>query len=305
MIPEELGKGLDATREVAITAGKALDTVNGFGGFLGKLFGPPMSEATGYLGDQISFWRRMNGLKFEQKFQRRCEQLGFSPDCLRPPPLSLTYRVLEAASLEEADEIQELWAELLAKSIDPTTNFVASKLHISLLREIGPPEANLLEALNEIAPLLGAVNTGYQNLRAELKNRDQEIVAILGRKWQKFSLSDRDLAVKNLTRLDCIAWASPQMPNLRHMLQEKAIEIDSSRHRQIKVTEVDAKKFESFVQWTYSAVEASTGARGVDQPTNATFHDVFGRVIATMQAPETGLRLTSLGKNLLAACKTP
>jgi hypothetical protein len=216
MIPEELGKGLDATKEVAIAAGKAFDAVKGFGGFLGKLFGPPMSEASGYIGDQIAFWRRMNGLKFEQKFQRRCEQLGFSPDSLRPPPLSLTYKVLGAASLEETDEVQELWAELLAKSIDPATEFIASKMHISLLKEFNPADAALLKALSKIEPIVETVLpqsfNGWDNdkqlenqLFDEISARNCAVNTVLNGSWDAFAKQTKDASIENLHRLNCIA----------------------------------------------------------------------------------------------------
>jgi hypothetical protein len=301
MIPEEVGKGLDATTEVAKTVGKGIDGLNGLGSFFARLFGPSMTEAGAYLGDTIAFWRQMRGLEFAKKFQNRCEQLGFDLDTIRPIPLSLKYRIVEAASLEDTDEIQELWAELLAKSLNPDTNFVASKLHISLIREIGPAEAVLLEALKRIEPLLVEVRSDYLNLETALEARNQEIEAILNQKWRDFSLSDRDLAVKNLTRLDCIVWAPPHMPNLDNMFNETEVDLDTGRRGYLKITEVNHGQFEDFVNWIYQSIEASSGAQALDVPAKARFHDVFGRTVATMDAPETGLKLTSLGRNLLAA----
>jgi hypothetical protein len=175
-------------------------------------------------------------------------------------------------------------------------------MHISLLKEISPAEAALLDALQKIEPFLGDIKVEFSKIADEIEQRNKAVSSILDTRWRNFSAADRDTAIANLTRLQCVSWALPPPPDMRRMLEEKAVQRADGRNGYVAATHVDGRKFESLLAWLLQSIESVAGNRNTESPLPAEFRDFFGRVISRIEAPESGLRLTSLGKNLIAAC---
>jgi Abortive infection alpha len=303
MIPEEVGKGLDATKAVADTAGKALDTVNGIGGFLERTIGPPMLEVGGYLADRIAFGRRMQGLRFERIYQLEFEKLGLDPKTIRPAPLSLVYKVLEEASLEEAEEIQILWAKLLAKSVDPVTNFVATKMHISLIKELSPAEAVFLSALWQMEQVM--VELTFETNLGPHDQVDQincKVNAILKAKWLSFDAQQRDFAARNLLRLGCITSNVLELPDLSKLFEEVPTGGQNRYGGKIAATRINVEQFNALLSWQITGLERAAGQTGSADPQAASYRwRGSSHVVATLDAPETGFSLTEVGRDLVRA----
>jgi Abortive infection alpha len=303
MIPEEVGKGLDATKEVAVTAGKALDTVNGFGGFLGKLLTPAATELGGMLGDHIAFLRKMNWHTIEEKLQKRSLTRGFDKLTMREMPLSIAYQAVEAASLEETDEVQELWAELLAKSIDPATDFVATKMHISLIKELSPAEAVFLSALwqieQEMVELTGGTNSTVCDQVDQVNRR---VNVILGAKWLSFDAQQRDFAARNLLRLGCITCNVLDLPDLSKLFEEVPTGAQNRYGGKITATRINIDQFNALLKWQITGLGRAAGQTGSVDLQAASYRNLgTNQVIATLDALETGFSLTEVGRNLVLA----
>jgi hypothetical protein len=303
MIPEEVGKGLDATKAVAETAGKAVDTINGFGGFLGKLFSPAAEEIGLAFRDQIAFRRKMRLLNFEARFQRKCEVLGFDPETIRPVPLSIAYKIVEEASLEEADEIQELWAELLAKSVDPSSEFSATKMHISLLKELSPSEALLLKALFEIDKTATELpQSSALSVREQVEAINSSINDLLESEWRTLGLEQRQIAARNLTRLGCITCRILDLPSLQKLISEVPTGGQNRYGGAITATRIDIKQFNQLLEWIVNGFSRAAGIAGAVEPQAAKYrYPSSSHVIGELDAPETGYVLTEVGRDLVRA----
>lgn len=69
------------------------------------------SDLVGLIGgDWLKYWRWNNLVKIAEKFRRTCEQKGFEPQAVSPKFLS---HFFESSSLEEEEDMQNLWAKLL------------------------------------------------------------------------------------------------------------------------------------------------------------------------------------------------
>jgi hypothetical protein len=66
-------------------------------------------------------------------------------------PLKLLEPLIEAASLEENDELQDIWANLLAHVTDPRELITVSPIFPYILRDFGSKEVKFLDALYEDA----------------------------------------------------------------------------------------------------------------------------------------------------------
>ena len=65
-------------------------------------------------------------------------------------PLKIVHPLLEAASLEEDPELQELWVNLLANAADPRRGNVVYPSFILMAKELTPREAKLLASLHAL-----------------------------------------------------------------------------------------------------------------------------------------------------------
>lgn len=293
-----------ATEAVANTAGKALDILSATGQFANRVIGEAIAQGGGIVSDQIAYWRKMRSLDLEGKFDASCRARGIDPQTMRPLTLAQTVQILEAASLEESDEVQALWAELLANMVDPKSGITFRKLYASLLREFGPVEAALLELLAELKEYrLRRVD------REQLTELERELQEICGRKWRKFSETDQIGAIVNLRRLGCIAPDIPRPPSERLLVQYRLAGSSGatpSIGNSSTIYGVEPQNFVKFINWLSDAMMSASGAKATELPKNISFViPGWGISIGEIAIPELHLALTPLGEDLLKACTRP
>lgn len=291
-----------ATRAVAETAGKVVDFADGVSTYSTRLIGDALAEGGGILHDQIKHWRKMRMLDLEAKFNAACVARNLDPETMRPLSLGQTVRILESASLEETDEVQQLWAELLANTVDPRSGITFKKLYVSLLREIGPAEAALLQLISDFRPYIGR-----QVLAGEFEKLGDELTGLANARWRQFPEADRLGAITNLRRLGCIA---PDLttPPIERLLTQHAV--PAPRHglssiREARVTGVDPREFLRFIDWILEAMAAAGGAKTASLPESFPIRNALGGIVGHIPVPELTLTLTPLGDDLVSACSAP
>jgi hypothetical protein len=157
-------------------------------GFVGKLMGPPLSTIGGTLDDQFRYWRALNIERLREKWERRRAIRGLSPTEIRTLPFEIGARLIEGATLESDDEVQELWAALLDAATDPHSNINVRRVHVEILKSITSVEVSILNYYLAPSP------------NAPLK---------------RFSIEDRGVALQNLRRHQCI-----RLKLNEHLIQE-------------------------------------------------------------------------------------
>jgi len=138
MMNEEEAK---AVQEVAKTTARTLDSVDGLGRFVEDAFGYPIREASGFLGDWIKF-KRENWKATVEMSKGILDARGVKN--IEPIQAKYGVDIIQKASLEDARILQEMWAGLIANSLDPEVNVSPRKILISLLGELEPLDAHFL-----------------------------------------------------------------------------------------------------------------------------------------------------------------
>ena len=82
---------------------------------LRDLAGPAAVEIGESFGERFRLWRISNSVKYLTKLQRRLEPIGIHR---RDVALKLLVGVVEHGTMEEEDELQDMWATLLASEAD-------------------------------------------------------------------------------------------------------------------------------------------------------------------------------------------
>lgn len=196
---QEIGK---AGQEIGKATGKSVDAARAAGGFFGRYLAAPLEEASGILTDRLRYarWERQVRL-----MQRACLFLE-AQGCAEPTrrlPLSIGVPLIEAGSLEDDDELQDAWAQLLANGADATFEQGIRRTFVSILSDLTALDAKILTMLVH-APQQYVDEAGHirtQKLPDSYLTPDQESKSQPPRK-------DVDVTIWNLSRLGCIELGS-------------------------------------------------------------------------------------------------
>ena len=111
-------------------------------GFLKRVFGPSAESVGLLLADRVNERRHANLIRIVTRAQRRLAEAGISP---RQVPLKIIQPLIEHASLEESEDLQKCWSQLLASAAaDPDSVHPA---FVRVLSELSGPECRLLQAM--------------------------------------------------------------------------------------------------------------------------------------------------------------
>lgn len=109
---------------------------------LDDLFGPSFRELGEYLADKV----RLHRLKSLRKILERAREFGpAGAEFLAPPSLKFLLTYTEKASLEESEELSDLWARLLLAATEDEQ--VQHLYFADTISKIGPAEAKIIEQI--------------------------------------------------------------------------------------------------------------------------------------------------------------
>ncbi len=156
---------------------------------LDQLLGPAATEVGLAAGDSVKFWRIRRALRFVQEIQRLTNH---SNKEIHRIATRLFFPVLEAASIEDDDEMQTRWAALIANEATSVGSVHPS--YIDVLKQLAPVDAKLLDELCDWSERYNKrrITTGYS---IPLMDGDSEVMVIL---------KSREDSLDNLVRLGLI-----------------------------------------------------------------------------------------------------
>lgn len=189
-----------AVSEAAKAAGKAIDAAREFGGFISKYVSGPLEQGMGIFEDKLKYMRWERQTRLMQRAQQRMEELGFSRPT-EPIPLKLAIPLLEAASLEDDDYLQDLWVRLLVGAATGTSAQTLTRAHIAILEQLSHADVEVLFKIQEV-PFEEGVHAGV--LTHELPVR-----AYTDPRTARDELDEPSIAVRlslaNLARVGCVS----------------------------------------------------------------------------------------------------
>ena len=148
---EAFTEGAKAAQEIAKTTGKVLDVAQAGGVYLARMLGTAPEDVVGLLGGdllrqyRIRNWHRVSQKTFDKLGRRGVEQL-------EPLSAKVIVPLLEAASEESDETLQDMWAELLANAMDPKKDTSLRQIFIEALRQMEPIDALVFRKMAEKAP---------------------------------------------------------------------------------------------------------------------------------------------------------
>lgn len=139
---EEIAK---AAQEVAKTAGKVVDAGGRFGAFISKYIQGSLEQGIGIFEDKLKYMRWERQLRLMQ----RANELGLTVPS-RAVPMKFAIPLLQAASLEDDNYLQDMWAKLLINAADAESGVELKRTYIDILERLLPLEAQILERIYQL-----------------------------------------------------------------------------------------------------------------------------------------------------------
>ncbi|MBI5936254.1 MAG: DUF4393 domain-containing protein [Betaproteobacteria bacterium] len=190
-----------AVQEVAKTTGKAIDAGERFGKFISRFVAGPLEQGVGIFEDKLKYMRWERQVRLMQRADQLLGEIGLAQPT-RAIPLKLAVPLLEAASLEDDDRLQDLWARLLVNAANSRSGVDLQRAYIAILEQITPLEAALLQNIYSL-PFEQTQHNGVVvgRLPTEVAvGRNDELEDKLPEPSDEVKL-----ALANLARLGCIS----------------------------------------------------------------------------------------------------
>ena len=195
-----------AAQEVAKTTGKGIDAGRDLGGFIARFIGGPLEQASGIVEDKLKYMRWERQVRLMNKTDKFLREQGLDVPT-RTVPMKVAVPLLQAASMEEDDELQDIWARLLVNAANAESGVDVTRAFVSILEDFGPLEAQVLQAIydvpEDLAPLGQVVTQGLPQTYFDAGHQAN----------QELPPEPVTLALWNLKRLGCIegtvAWGGP------------------------------------------------------------------------------------------------
>jgi len=134
-----------AVQETARTSNKAIESFDKAGNFLGEVFGDLVKDSVGLVSDRLKFFRIERFFSFKEKTEKKLKEKGIKVTIPIPPKLALP--LIEAATVENDDSLQQRWSNMLSNAIDPSFKGSITRNFVSILEQMNPSDVIILDTL--------------------------------------------------------------------------------------------------------------------------------------------------------------
>lgn len=181
-----------AAREIAKTTGIAIKAAEKLVGFLRKICGDALIETGGSLHDWAILYRYKNLLKIQDKVDEIHRNRKAEGRTIPIPP-RYAIPLIQNASMEDEETLQDLWAGLMANATDQSSRLQVKKVYIEILSNLEPMDALVLGFL---ADRPWAV-VGTPHPRAHIEGFNLRVLS----EELRVSMEDLQISIQNLARL--------------------------------------------------------------------------------------------------------
>lgn len=187
-----------AVGEIAKTTGKAIDAARDAGGFIAKFIAGPIEQGVGIFEDRLRYTRWERQHRLMQRAEEFLRLSGLSGPT-RAVPLKLALPLMQGASLEDDDMLQDRWAALLVNAGNASFPFEIRRAYASILEQLTLLDVAVLDAIYAL-PFEACQHDGV--LTSALPS--EASIAPQGQSEVKEPSSDVLISLANLTRVGCI-----------------------------------------------------------------------------------------------------
>lgn len=154
--------------------------------YIDQTSGGLVTNALGLVADRVKYWRIKQALSLKEKTEKLLQERGVNEP--RSVPAKFLLPLLDAATVEEDDDLHTRYATLLANARDPNFKSGTPKYYVSILSELEPFDMLLLDKIFDAAPLVSNNNYVVLNKLSEAVHVDQMLCKISVRNLMRLGL---------------------------------------------------------------------------------------------------------------------
>jgi hypothetical protein len=159
---------------------------------------PPLKQIGCLFADKVRYWRYKNQINILAKAKALHEKKGISPHQI---PVKTLVNMIEYSSLEEEENMQELWANLLANATNSENPYNDHNRLIHILKELSSDEALILKHLYNLFNEEGIKQFNEEFFNDLYKENPEEYPFL-----SKENTENHSLIIDNLMRLNLIKY---------------------------------------------------------------------------------------------------
>ena len=125
---------------------EVLDYYEKFRPYVARFLNCSLEQAAEFIVDKLKYYRWARQVRLMYRTDELMREIGLT-EPKSAIPLNLAIRLLEGASCEENDEIQDLWIKVMINAMNPENTVVIRRVVIEILKNIGPLESQILQAI--------------------------------------------------------------------------------------------------------------------------------------------------------------
>lgn len=185
--------------EWAKTAGKGIDAGRELGQFLAPIVRAPLENAMGIVADKLAYMRWERQERLILKAREFMLEQGLSQPT-RAVPMNVAIPLMQAASMEEDDVLQDTWARLLVNAMDADSGVEVRRSFVSILEQFSPLDVRIMALLYDASRDCLHQYQMTSNLPERLGWDNSGKVPIDKQPYDKAA----QLSLWNLARLGCV-----------------------------------------------------------------------------------------------------
>jgi len=152
---------IKAAGEIAKAAKSGIDASREVGGFISKFIVGPLEQGMGIFEDKLKYMRWERQVAIMDKVNKKMAERGLEGPT-QPVPMKITIPLFQAASMEDDDNLQELWANLLVNAADKERRVEVRHSYITILKDLTLFDAMILQrAYSMDTSLFRTINVFY------------------------------------------------------------------------------------------------------------------------------------------------
>ncbi len=183
-----------ATAEASKFGTKALETTEKLASFAAKVFKEPLRDSVGIIGDRLKFMRWERQVRLADRVNDILNQRAIIET--RPVPPKLALPIFENAGLEDNDDLQDLWAKLLANSMDPNFTEEIRYAYLEIIKSLNPVDVSILHSFYTLPTRNPKIN--WDHITTYMITKEQIC--------ERLSISPQiyEVSMHNLFRVQCL-----------------------------------------------------------------------------------------------------
>jgi hypothetical protein len=145
---DEITESAKAAQETAKTVRTGIEATQELGRYVSRITDGPLETVMGILNDKLQFVRWERKLRLAERGREILDRRNIQGP-LRIIPYKLAWPIIEHASLEDNDDLQDLWASLIASAVDPQFQGEIRSAYIDIIRQLEVVDVHILNVVFE------------------------------------------------------------------------------------------------------------------------------------------------------------